>query len=143
MGNLVPLVLGLASADIKSAVRRARILAAFYTIAALLGGAGFTALLISAGMAMARHMEPEAAALSIAGILIALSVTVLAASSIWLARERNKRASKSAGRTIAAALAVSILPVLFSNRLGVGIIAAAAGGYALANRKVVKPAAEK
>lgn len=89
---------------------------------------------------MARHMSPEAAALAIAGILFALSLIVLAAASVWLARERRKRASQSAARTIAAAAAVAVLPALFSNRMGLGLIAAAAGGYALANRKPVKPA---
>lgn len=140
MGNLAPLVVGLASANVKSSMRRVRVLAACYCVAAVFGCAGLTALLIAAGLAMARHMSPEAAALAIAGILFALSLIVLAAASVWLARERRKRASQSAARTIAAAAAVAVLPALFSNRMGLGLIAAAAGGYALANRKPVKPA---
>mgnify|MGYP003497656407 FL=1 len=135
MSNLTSLLFGLASAEVKSSFRRARMLASFYVLATLLGSFGVLALLVSAGFAMARHMSPEAAALSIAGILFALSLIVLAASSIWSVRGRNERASKSAKRAIATAAAVSLLPALISNRMGLGLIAAVVTGYALANRK--------
>lgn len=138
MGGLAPLVIGLLTADVKSAARRARRLAIIYSAAALFGFAGFLSLLVAAGLAMARHMSPEVAALTIAGVLVSLGLVLVAFASIWSARDRRKKASKSASRTIAAAAAVSVLPALLGNRLGLGLIAAVAGGYVLASRKPVK-----
>jgi cytochrome bd-type quinol oxidase subunit 2 len=143
MGSLAPLILGLLTADVKSAVQRAKRLTIIYTVAALLGLAGFLALLVAAGIAMARHMSPEAAALAIAGILVSASLVLVAIASIWSARDRRKKASKSASRTIVAAAAVTFLPALLGNRLGLGLIAAVAGGYVLASRKPVKQASSE
>jgi hypothetical protein len=138
MGGLAPLVIGLLTADVKSAAYRARRLAIIYSAAALFGFAGFLALLVAAGLAMARHMSPEVAALAIAGVLVSLSLVLVAFASIWSGRDRRKKASNSASRTIAAAAAVSVLPALLGNRLGLGIIAAVAGGYVIASRKPMK-----
>lgn len=138
MGGLAPLIAGLLTADLKSAAHRARRLATIYAAAALFGFAGFLSLLVAACLAMARYMSPQAAALVIAGVLVSISLALLASASIWSAKERRKAASKSATRTIAAAAAVSVLPALLSNRLGLGLIAAVAGGYVLASRKPMK-----
>lgn len=138
MGGLAPLVIGLLTADFKSAAHRARRLAIIYSAAALFGFVGFLALLVAAGLSMARHMSPEVAALSIAGVLVSLSLVLVAFASVWSARDRRKKVSKSASRTIAAAAVVSVLPALLGNRLGLGLIAAVAGGYVLASRKPVR-----
>lgn len=138
MGGLAPLIIGLLTADVKSAVHRARRLVIIYSAAALFGFVGFLALLVAAGLAISRHMSPEVAALTIAGLLVSVSLFLVAFASIWSARDRRKKTSKSASRTIAAAAAVSVLPALLGNRLGLGLIAAVAGGYVLASRKPVK-----
>lgn len=135
MGSLSPLLLGLLTTDIKSAATRAKRLTIFYSLAALFGISAFLALLFAAGLFLARHMSPEAAALAIAGIMLAFAALVLAAASIWASRERKNRARRSIAPTLAVTAAVTLLPAILSNKMAFGFISAAIAGYAYANRK--------
>jgi 6,7-dimethyl-8-ribityllumazine synthase len=134
MGKLAPVIFGLLTADVKSAVKRTRTLAVFLAVAAVFGLAAFAAIVAAGSIALAHVMRPEFAALAMAMILLAISLAVLAAASIWSARERRRQAAGNAARTIAAAAAVSFLPMLASNRAGLGLLAVFAG-YAIARRK--------
>lgn len=134
MGKLAPVLIGLVSADVKSAIKRTRMLAVLYAISAAFGMAALGAILVAAGIALTRVMRPEFAALVLAAILVCVCLVVLAAASIWSARQRRHAVSNNAARTMAAAAAVSFLPLLASNRAGMGLMALAAG-YAIAKRK--------
>ena len=134
MGKLSPLLVSLLAADVKSAVNRTRKLAIFYAIAGLFAVSAFAALLVAAGIALSHSIRPELAALLLAAILVSISLIVLASASIWSARQRRLAKSGTAAKTIAAAAAVTFLPMLGSNRAGVGLVAALVG-YALAKRK--------
>jgi biotin transporter BioY len=136
MGSLAPLIIGLVSADFKSAARRAQRLVIFYIAAAMFSFLGLLALLMAAFIVMERHMAAEFAALAIAGILYSISLCLVAAVTVWSSRQRQKKVDKSAGRTITAAVALSVIPALLNNRSGLGLLAAAAGGYLLAARKL-------
>ena len=136
MGSLAPLLVGLLTADVKSAANRAKRQAIFYCLAGLLGLFGFAALLISAGLYLSHTMAPEAAALIVAAVLFSACVIVLAIATIWSSRERKKAVqNRSVGPALAATAALAVLPVLLSSRVGIGIASAAAVGYAYANRK--------
>lgn len=134
MGKLSPLLVSLLAADVKSAVKRARILAIFYAIAGLFAVSAFAALLVAAGIALSHSIRPELAALLLAAILVSISLMILAAASIWSACQRRLAKTGTAAKTMAAAAAVTFLPMLASNRAGLGLVAAFAG-YALARRK--------
>ena len=133
MGKLAPLLISLLATDVKSAVSNARGLAIFYAIAGLFGVAALAALLVSAGFFLSRTMRPEVAALLLSAVLFAISAIVIGAASIWSARQKRKVQSGRAAKTLAAAAAVSFLPLLASNRAGLGLLAAFAG-YAFAKR---------
>ncbi len=136
MGSLAPLLVGLLTADVKSAANRAKRQAILYGVAGLLGILALVALLLSGGLYLSHRMSPEAAALVIATVLLAGSVLMLAIASIWSSRERSKAdRSRSIGPTLAATAALAVLPAVLSNRVGLGVIGAAAAGYAYANRK--------
>lgn len=137
MGKLSPLLVSLLAADVKSAVKRTRTLAIFYVVAAIFAFAALVALLVAAGIALSHSLRPELAALLLAAILVSISLIILAAASIWSARQRRLAKSGTAAKTIAAAAAVTFLPMLASNRAGLGLMAAFAG-YALARRKSTK-----
>lgn len=135
MSSLSPLLVGLLTTDVKSATNRAKRLAVFYMVAGLFGASAFAAFIVSGGLYLAKHMSPEAAALTIAGILLSASLIVLAAASIWSARERKNRARHSIGPTLAITAAVTLLPAILSNRMAFGLFSAAVAGYVYANRK--------
>ncbi len=136
MGSLAPLLVGLLTADVKSAANRAKRQAIFYGLAGLLGLFGFGALIISGGLYLSHRMSPEAAALIVAAVLFSASMVIVAAASIWSSRERKKAVhTRSIGPTLAATAALAFLPAILSSRIGIGIASAAAVGYAYANRK--------
>ena len=136
MGSLAPLLVGLLSADVKSAANRAKRQAILYGLAGLLGVFGFGALIVSGGLYLSHRMSPEAAALIVAAVLFSICMVILAVASIWSSRERKKSVrSRSIGPTIAATAALAFLPAILSSRVGIGIASAAAVGYAFANRK--------
>lgn len=145
MGKLAPLLIGLLATDVKAAINHSRGLAIFYAVAGIFGLAGFGALLVAAGYYLTRTMSPDAAALLIAAVLMAISAVMLAVASIRSARYKRRTHSGKAAKTLAAAAAVSFVPLLASNRAGLGLLAAFAG-YALANRRprtVVKSDSER
>ncbi len=135
MSSLSPLLVGLLTTDVRSATTRAKRLAVFYSVAGLLGVSAFVALVASFGIYLVRHMSPEAAALTVAAILLSASLMVLAAASIWSARERKSRARHSIAPTLAITAAVTLLPAILSNRMTFGLVSAAVAGYIYANRK--------
>ena len=136
MGNLAPLLVGLLTADVKSAANRAKRQAILYGLAGLLGLFGFGALLVSSGLYLSDRMSPEAAALIVSAVLFAASMMTLTVASLWSSRERKETGRKrSIGPTLAATAALAFLPAILSSRVGIGIASAAAVGYAYANRK--------
>lgn len=136
MGSLAPLLVGLLTADVKSAANRAKRQAILYGLAGLLGLFGFGALIISVGLYLSHRMSPEAAALIVAAVLFSASMLIVAVASTWSSRERKKAVhSRSIGPTLAATVALAFLPAILSSRVGIGIASAAAVGYAYANRK--------
>jgi uncharacterized membrane protein len=136
MGSLAPLLIGLWTADVKSAAHRAKRQAILIGFAGLLSFFGFAALMISGGLFLSRTMSPEASALIIAAVLFALSMAFLAVASIWSQRERSKATrSRSIGPAVAATAALAVLPAVLSSRAGMSIAGALALGYAYANRK--------
>ncbi len=135
MNSLSPLLIGILTSDVKSVAIRARRLAILYGLAGVLALGGIAALLVSGGFYLARRMSPEAAALVIAGVLLAFSLILVASAMIWSSRQRRNQTRRSVGTAIAATAAVSLLPVLLSNRMAFGIISAAVAGFVYANRK--------
>ena len=145
MGNLAPLLAGLITGEVKAVAVRTKRLAILYIVAALFALLATGAASVALGLYLARHMRPEHAALVLAAIFLALSALVLAATTMWNARERRRHRAKAIAPKIAMAAALTLLPAMVSNRSAFALASAAFAGYALMRsrqhryRHAVKP----
>lgn len=133
---LGPLIVGLATGEVGSAIRRARSAAIAYMAAAILAVVGLVFLLVAAWIVAARRLGPLEAALWFGGIFLALAVITVVIHRI-VAAARSRAANRQRTRDLAAMAttsAIAAVPVLSRSRGGLGILGlgiAALGGYAL------------
>ena len=120
--------------ELMSKVRRTRVLAIYYSVAFAFAVGAFAALVTAAGIALARFMRPEYAAVIVGLALLSISVMVLAYASVWSAKQKRHSAMGQSRKTIIAASAAALVPLLATNRASLTLLAVLAG-YVLAKRK--------
>ena len=133
---LGPLILGLATGEAGSVVRRLRSAAVAYLAAAILAAVGLLFVLIAAWIVAARRLGPVEAALWFGGIFLALAaITVIVHRIVASARNRTLERQRTRDLSaVATTTALAAIPALSRSRGGLGALGlgvAALGGFAL------------
>ena len=133
---LGPLIVGLATGEATSMVRRARPAVVAYLAAAVLACIGLVFLLLAAWIFLARRLGPIEAALWFGGVFVVLAAATLIVHRL-VAGARARTAARQRTRDLAAVAAtttVAAIPAMARSRGGLGALAvgvAALGGFAL------------
>lgn len=128
MMRAVPLAVSAASRDMRGLYRRAKRNTALMVLAGICFATAYVAGLVAAGAFLAPIYGPGLSALLIAATMAVIGLLVLAVLSFLKYRDKRRNARRRAGRSLAAAAAISILPQLTKSK---GMLAVAAiGGLA-------------